>query len=194
MPTLKMHALGTPNSFAGFMADAAVTDIPTISYAGFWRRLAALALDLIVVLILSKAVLLVWLNFGFDPDIMDIYLLDANFPFYCTLHQLPIIRDWEVGYACIASYLAVSCIYFVLFTSSALHATPGKKLLRMAVVTPTGERVVVGRALLRYLCSWLSIMPLFFGFFLAFLTPGRRTLHDYFAGTVVINTPQKTAR
>jgi uncharacterized RDD family membrane protein YckC len=64
--------------------------------------------------------------------------------------------------------------------------TPGKKLLGLAVVTADGSFPGFGRSLVRAL-GWLLSTPLAnFGFVLALFNARTRALHDFIAGTFVV--------
>lgn len=65
-------------------------------------------------------------------------------------------------------------------------ATLGKMAAGVVVVRPDGTPVSYGRALGRALASLLSGFMLALGYLLGAFTPGKRTLHDYIAGTRVV--------
>jgi uncharacterized RDD family membrane protein YckC len=76
--------------------------------------------------------------------------------------------------------------YFVMFWSTT-GQTPGMRLMRLRVTTPTGEPVHLARALLRLLGLVLAIIPLFAGFLPVLVDPRRRALQDFLAHTVVLH-------
>jgi len=65
-------------------------------------------------------------------------------------------------------------------------ATLGKQALGIRIQRLSGKRLGYGRAFVRYWASWLSILPLMGGFWIAFLGPQRRTLHDWVCGSVAV--------
>lgn len=111
-------------------------------------------------------------------------------------------------------FLALPVVYGSLSTSSTMQATPGKSIMKLAVVRATSGQPLDGYyAALRAVVLWLS---LFSGYILAFIgIPGglllvplvpavllgvalsrsdRRSLHDQFADTRVIYDPRHTTR
>ena len=102
--------------------------------------------------------------------------------------------------------LALLFIYFTLFWSSQLRATPAQLLLGMRVVDETGEKISFVRALLRSAILIGLIVATFSLFksgsnpyivaialvsygllFLAALTPNRQAAHDLLAHSLVVN-------
>lgn len=77
-------------------------------------------------------------------------------------------------------------LYYALFESSSLRATPGKLVLSLAVVDAQGERVGFWRATGRYLCRFLSFIILMVGYFMAGWTQHKQCLHDMLADTYVV--------
>ena len=73
-------------------------------------------------------------------------------------------------------------------------ATPGKLVLRMAVVdAKTGRRASLLQYTLRYLGYFVSMIPLFLGYFAVLWDKRKQAWHDKIAGTVVIvNEDRKT--
>jgi len=67
-----------------------------------------------------------------------------------------------------------------------LGQTPGKLLMGVRIARTNGQRLTIGRALLRYLGYWLSAIPLGLGFFWVLVDDQRQGWHDKLAGTYVI--------
>lgn len=84
--------------------------------------------------------------------------------------------------------VALVWLYFTLFESSALQATPGKLALGLAITDLNGHPVTFGRANGRFLGKILSAFTLFAGFILAAFTKKRQSLHDMLAGSLVVDT------
>jgi uncharacterized RDD family membrane protein YckC len=63
--------------------------------------------------------------------------------------------------------------------------TPGKRLMGLLVVRANGERLKLGRALLRWLGYWLSGI-LFLGFLWVLVDSKRQAFHDKLARTIVV--------
>jgi uncharacterized RDD family membrane protein YckC len=141
------------------------------------RRMVAWILDLLLLWILFIPIMAVAELFlpmdainqvAFNPAALQ------NLPEE-TLHQILLFQFF--CYALFALYLTG----FI----AARGQTPGKALIRLRVVTETGEKPSILNAFLRALVLILSLMfvfPLLFPFF----NPQRRALHDIIAGTYVV--------
>jgi uncharacterized RDD family membrane protein YckC/type II secretory pathway pseudopilin PulG len=135
--------------------------------AGFIRRGAALFLDQLVLVVPSVVIVLVLtLAFGVQEDAKAVGAFDV-------LNTL----------AC----LVVSAIYFAAMESSAWQATLGKRALGIKVADMDGRRIGFPHALGRWLAAALSYLTLLVGFLMAAFTERKRALHDYVAGTQVVD-------
>lgn len=76
--------------------------------------------------------------------------------------------------------------WWVLFESSPLQATPGKRLLGLRVADLQGARLGLPRATLRHLAGTLSWLSLNIGHLLALAPPQHQALHDRIAGARVL--------
>jgi uncharacterized RDD family membrane protein YckC len=85
-----------------------------------------------------------------------------------------------------AVWTAVVVVYFAGFWSTA-GQTPGMRLMRVRVVAGDGRPPSTSRSLLRVVWLMLSIALLFLGLATALVDRRRRALHDFVAGTVVVN-------
>lgn len=83
--------------------------------------------------------------------------------------------------------LALKLLYHTFFVWG-YHATPGKMILKIKVIT-TNESLPITpfQALLRAALRIASEIFFYIGFLLAFFDPVRRTLHDKFSNTLVTN-------
>ncbi len=142
--------------------------------AGFMRRLAALFLDRIILVIP-----LVGLMFVFVLGSM------GN-------------RDYGAGVAVVQvvvglGYFLVAPLYYALMESSAGQATLGKRALGIKVTDMNGRRISFGHALGRWFAAALSYLTLYIGFLMAAFTDRKRALHDFVAGTQVVDRWAYTA-
>jgi uncharacterized RDD family membrane protein YckC/type II secretory pathway pseudopilin PulG len=148
-------------------------------HAGFWRRVAAYIID---ALILDVCFIVLWFVVA---AIMGVALFSqgenqsaaAAFGFTLAIGLL------EVG------FFVATWLYFALFESSRLQATPGKLALGLAVTDEFGKRIGFGRATGRFFGKILSSAILDIGFMMAGWTARKQALHDMLAGTCVV---QKT--
>ena len=146
-------------------------------YAGFWRRVAAIILDTLVL------------------TAVDV-LIDTLFygtPLRCGTMQRWTYQNqhWSqaAGYACNTGgwwSFFTYWLYFTLLESSAWQATLGKKALRLAVTDEEGNRIGFGKANARYWSKILSTLILGIGFLMVAFTRRKQGLHDMIARTLVV--------
>ncbi len=107
-------------------------------------------------------------------------ILDAIFVWViCMLLIIP----WFITPLCII----IGGVYRVVFETSPLRATPGKALMKMAVVKTNGSALTVQDSIIRMAVSFLSSALLCAGYLMALFTEKKQTLHDFVSDTVVIN-------
>jgi len=153
-------------------------------YAGFWKRVAAYILDIIVLWIPTMLIESVFgiraaketlkqasLNAAGDPHAM----LAAQVQFYTTM--------WP---ALLAGFV-LAWWYYALCESSPWQATVGKLALGIRVTDMQGRRLTLARALIRYPAMLLSQIILFIGYIMVAFTQRKQGLHDLIAGTLVLN-------
>ncbi len=129
--------------------------------AGFWRRLGAVLIDAVWMVLLNVALLFGWNMAGGSGA------LEAFVP------GLAVFVPALVGFA-------ISLVIVVGWAT--VGTTPGKKLLGLTVRTLDGRAGVgFGRALLRY----VTYPTLIVGCFLIAFSSTKRGLHDLIAGTYV---------
>ena len=129
------------------------------TYAGFWRRFAAYAIDYVIVLV-GTAVL------GAAATIAGLVDDGAG-----------------LSLAALIGYF----LYCTSLESSAWQATVGKRALGLKVTNARGERIGFARAAARFAAKVLSVLTLCLGYLLVLVTPRRQALHDLIAGTLVAN-------
>ncbi|MBW8368860.1 MAG: RDD family protein [Arenimonas sp.] len=181
--------------------------------AGFWRRYAAYSLDataiglLCLPLLWSRLVLASnlfldasnrlldrvwpmldaassgagvvpsdWLDLARDPALLDITRQLA-------VELAPLLLQGT------GVVMAVAAPWFIASESSRWQASPGKRLLGLRVTDVHGERCGRGRIALRFVAGLPSWLLLNLGHAMAGVTPGKRALHDYLAGTRVELAP-----
>src|SRR5262245_6391345 len=76
-------------------------------------------------------------------------------------------------------------IYFIVCWSRGGRTLP-MQTWRMQLVRRDGGRVEVGRAALRYVLAWFSLLAFGAGFLWAWLDRDRQFLHDRLAGTRIV--------
>lgn len=137
------------------------------SYGGFWKRVIAYLIDGLIIAVPVTMV------FGtVIPDVMMAENVQAT-PFSVTVPQLVMIL--------------ASWVYFAGLESSEWQATVGKKILGMKVTDAAGERINFVKATIRYISKFLSSFIFMIGFIMVAFTAKKQGLHDFIAGTTVIN-------
>ena len=134
-----------------------------VEYAGFWIRTLASIIDSILVLIIILPILT--LIYGQDYWESDVFFLGF----------------WDL----IFNYVlpAVAVIVFWVYKS----ATPGKMALDLSIVDANaGNKPTTGQLVGRYFAYYISMLPLFLGFFWVGIDKRKQGWHDKLAGTLVI--------
>jgi uncharacterized RDD family membrane protein YckC len=83
-------------------------------------------------------------------------------------------------------------LYFGLIAWKTNGLTPGKRLLRIRVVSLTHERITLWQATERALGYGASALEAGFGFFQYFIYPNRCCVHDRIAETIVVKERRGT--
>ncbi|MDM8567585.1 RDD family protein [Candidatus Halobeggiatoa sp. HSG11] len=138
-----------------------------VEYSGFWLRLLALIID-IVVLNIILFILIILISVGLTV-ISDIIVMPKL--------PLEIIGQFLV--------FAFYWLYFTVSESSVWQATIGKNAMGMVVTDIYGNRISFLQANIRY---WSKILSTIFmiGFIMAAFTEKKQGLHDMIAGTLVV--------
>ena len=134
-----------------------------MEYAGFWLRLAAVMIDVILMMI----VLYIPLLFIYGQD-------------YLTAEQV-IHGFWDVMLTYVLPFIA-TIWFWVRFMG-----TPGKMAVRLKVVdASTGDKMSTGQAIGRYFAYILAVLPLGLGLLWIGFDKRKQGWHDKLASTVVI--------
>jgi uncharacterized RDD family membrane protein YckC len=136
-------------------------------YGGFWRRVGAYLIDVIIVSIASSVIGGV---FGVASGVEAALSGDE----VAAVNPMANLLGLAIGIA-----------YFAGLESSSMQATLGKKLLGMVVTDLAGNRISFARALGRYFAKILSGVILLIGYIMVGLTERKQGLHDMIAGTLV---------
>jgi uncharacterized RDD family membrane protein YckC len=156
----------------------ASTAPPVVHYAGFWRRFVAYCVDRLILFIPDAILTAI---FGLQVfSLFNIGSGGVDFD-YGQIGALIASAIW-LG---ILSFL-IQLLYYALFESSRLRATPGKMALGIVVTDLEGRQVSFGRALGRNLGKILSSLILCIGYIMAGLTAKKQALHDMMADCLVV--------
>ena len=137
------------------------------SYGGFWKRVVAYLIDAFII------AFPVTMIFG---TVIPQTMMTENIQVTSVAVSMPQVI-----------MLVASWVYFAGLESSAWQATVGKKMLGMQVTDTSGKRIDFIKATIRYLSKFLSSFFLMIGFIMVAFTAKKQGLHDFIAGTVVLN-------
>ncbi len=134
-------------------------------YAGFWLRFIASVIDTICIMIVILPIL---------------YWINGNLAYLVTPQTEPLgFVDIILNYL----FPPVAIILFWLYRS----ATPGKMMLGLRIIRVDGQRKLTPlQSIGRYLGYYVSMLPLFLGFFWVAFDDKKQGWHDKLAGTIVI--------
>lgn len=145
--------------------------------AGFWKRVAALLIDSMIVGFSYYAVLIV-----------AVVVLGVG---------AAVFEDKQSGFGQIATfglgaliyllYPLVSALYYAGFESSTRQATLGKMAVGIKVTGLDGRRLSLGNALGRWAAALLNYLTILIGYLMAAFTTRKQGLHDLAAGTRVVD-------
>jgi uncharacterized RDD family membrane protein YckC len=145
--------------------DATPPGSTPVGYGGFWIRVVAYVIDVILVGIVLGVVMGVFGLRQVNPD--DLSDIDPR------VNLLTILVFW---------------LYFALLESSERGATVGKMAMGLRVVTGEGKRLTFLNATGRFFARILSGAIFCIGYIMVAFTDRKRGLHDMIANTVVIKT------
>ena len=137
--------------------------IENAEYAGFWIRTLAAIIDSILMLLIIGPLLTAIYGTG-----------------YWSGESL-VQGTWDVLFNYVLPALAV--IVFWIYRS----ATPGKMVTNLKIVdADTGEKPSTGQFVGRYLCYYISMIPLMLGIIWVGIDKRKQGWHDKIARTVVV--------
>ncbi len=148
---------------------------PTVIYASFWERFAAIFIDGIILYAIGRVVQMI---IG-APDADELMAMSQNEGFGATM---------SAAYLSTSNLLsiAINWLYMALMMSGPWQATLGKRALGIKVTSLNGERISFLNATGRYFATILSTLILLIGYFMMLWDDKKQTLHDKLAGTLVI--------
>ncbi len=146
----------------------AVKTQTSIEYAGFWRRLFAFCLDMLMVSSISSALSLALFGSDYLLQLQQgSSLFASDWRILLLEHGLPAI--WTIG-------------FWMLWM-----ATPGKLLVDCQIVDADSlQRAKPRQLIIRYLAYILSALPLGLGFLWILFDRRKQGWHDKLAKTVVM--------
>ena len=142
------------------------------AYAGFWRRFVAALIDGILMSIISQILNAIT---GANTRMQEVLLEDPTD--YSGLMSVA-GPTWAAGFV-------IQLFYFAYFESSERQATLGKQAMGLVVTDMNGNRIDMGKAVVRYLSKIISGLTLLIGYLMQPFTEKKQALHDMIAGTLV---------
>jgi len=140
-------------------------------YAGLAIRLVALVIDGMILAMLAFALDAILIAPSHDP----LALLRGP--------DGEIEMNWELA----AALAVFPWLYHALAEATSWQGTPGKRLLGLKVIGPSGRRASFFRTLPRFVAKLVSLAALGLGGFMILGNHRRQALHDRIAGTRVVH-------
>lgn len=131
-----------------------------VLYAGFWRRVLAYLIDLVVLA-------------GFQGALSAIVIVASDGDVRTVANVAPVCA-------------LVAWAYYALMESSPARGTLGKIALNLFVADLRGDPITFYRASARYWLKILSSLLFGLGWLLAGFTPRKQALHDLLSGCLVL--------
>lgn len=153
-----------------------------MSYAGFWKRFAAVLIDTIII---GCVVVLVSMILGIGL-VSSFLAADVEF---MSEEEAPAVAAGMISSIVLFIFIMFigQWLYFALMESSPKQATLGKMALGIIVTDMNGNRISFGRATGRHFGKILSGIILYVGYMMAGWTEKKQALHDIIAGCLVVN-------
>ena len=153
------------------------------NYAGFWLRLVAVIIDVIIIGCLQSLVfvpLLAAVGLGIAGNMENMDMQDTG----DMVGMLGVIVAAASAYWLLA--MCIQIFYYTLMESSKFQGTLGKMALGIKVTDMNGEKLDFVKAFVRNLCKIISNFTLLIGYIMAGFTEKKQALHDMIASTLVV--------
>lgn len=153
------------------------------NYAGFWLRLVAIIIDLIILGVAQSFIIvpiLAVMGLGFLGNMGEMDMSDSE----NVIGMIGAIMAMAGTYWILATSIRI--LYFSFMESSKLQATIGKLALGLIVTDVNGSKLDFTKAFIRNLCKVISDFTCLIGYIIAGFTEKRQALHDIIAGTLVV--------
>jgi uncharacterized RDD family membrane protein YckC len=150
------------------------TEHHAVSYAGFWKRLAAFVIDGVLI-----AVVLGILGVHSGPSYGYGQMYGRGYG----------MMPYAYGSFFTGGFLKIFCawLYYAIMESSKHQGTVGKMILGIKVTDLHGNRIDFARATGRYFAKILSAIIFCIGYIMIAFTKHKQGLHDIIASTLVVN-------
>lgn len=157
-------------------AEPSVVPKAPLEYAGFWLRVWAGMIDVVLEALVALLVTV----------IVDFVMRFTSPKFGLS----PITARYVTGIAFIFVLALGSWLYRAFSESSRWHATLGKRVLGLQVLTSSGGQLSFGQATVRHFMKFLSLFTGTVGFMMAGWTRRRQALHDMPSDCIVVKVSE----
>ena len=172
---------GAPTSESADLGSASGSgpvDLDVLRPAGFWIRLAAYFVDMLILGAMVRLITLPW------ADALDLAQNNAFAELKKASPDLQVLfQFWRLM---LAIEIPAHFAYFVGFNGS-WGASPGKLLLGLRIVDAAGGPLGYRRAFLRHCAEWVTQITFGLGFVICAFNVEKRALHDWLARTRVVS-------
>jgi len=151
------------------------TQMPSLRPAGFFSRLEALVIDLVILSIVQLV-----------GSVMVDKVVNLLVRTRLSENVKTIIESSVNSLMASSIVMTLFVIAYFTFFWTLVGFTPGKAVIGLKVVRKNGSNISFFRALLRLFGYWISSIPFFLGFLWVLWDPKRQGWHDKLAGTQVI--------
>jgi uncharacterized RDD family membrane protein YckC len=166
-------AVQTPAGFSSAAAAyPAVAAMPVVRYGGFWIRVVAAIIDVVILRVVLLPIRLIFGGLGLAGMMSGAPHIGFG---------LGLLGG---GVMVVAMFLG-GWLYEAFMESSSYQATLGKMICGMKVTDLNGNRICFGRATGRHFAKILSGLTLCIGYIMVGLTERKQGLHDLIAETLV---------
>ena len=179
-PVASATAVAAAIPAAGGYGGAVATPGATPAYGGFWRRLAAMFLDgllLNVVCFPISMMFMIPMTTSMQAMRSEDYSPENLAQFFGVYLMLALVST------------VLSWLYCALMMASARQATGGMMALDLIATDLQGRKLSFARASGRYFASIVTSFTIGIGYLLMLFTERRQTLHDLIAGTLIVRKP-----
>lgn len=153
--------------------------------AGFWKRLAARLIDMLILSILTIPIVFFYMP-TLQPFIASyqeaIAFADVN-----AMQRALISLTNEMFRGLTPILLLIETLYFSLQEASRYQATLGKRALGIKVVNRNGSRISLLQAVARTLAKYISGFIFCIGYLMAAFTRHKQALHDIITDSFIVN-------
>jgi uncharacterized RDD family membrane protein YckC len=152
-------------------------------YAGFWLRFVAAIIDGIILGVVQWLIILPILGvmgIGMASEFQNIQPGNEAESLSMVAGLMAVMGLAQLF------FFVLQTLYFSFMESSNLQASVGKLALGLKVTDTNDAKLSFGKALIRNVSKFISMMTMFIGYIIAGFTEKKQALHDLIGGTLVV--------